>query len=105
VEGASEASHTIEMEKRIESGLLDWTDGSAQAPPSLFGYGLGVMSNGSEKLSPYAAKWRSDNWTETDQATTFFEGGWYLVSGVKPKLALLPLGFVWIAASECLAKD
>jgi len=29
----------------------------------------------------------------------------YVVSGVKPKLALLALGFVWIAASECLDKD
>jgi hypothetical protein len=44
------------------------------------GYGLGVMSNGSDKLSDYAARWRGGGfWTETDQATTFFEGGWYLV--------------------------
>jgi hypothetical protein len=80
VSGTGEASHTIEMKKRILSGLLDWTDGTVEAPPSLFGYGLGVMSNGSDKLSNYAADWRRNGyWTETDQATTFFEGGWYLV--------------------------
>jgi hypothetical protein len=75
-----EEAHTIEMENRIENGLLGWIDGSRRAPPSIFGYGLGVMSNGSDKLSAYAAEWRSNGfWTETDQATTFFEGGWYLV--------------------------
>jgi hypothetical protein len=80
VDGTSEASHSIEIEKRVEGGLLGWADGSVEAPPSLFGYGLGVMSNGSDKLSAYAAQWRrSGYWTETDQATTFFEGGWYLV--------------------------
>jgi hypothetical protein len=78
--GTSEASHNVEVEKRLESGLLDWTGGSTEAPPSLFGYGLGVMSNGSDKLSAYAARWRSSGfWTETDQASTFFEGGWYLI--------------------------
>jgi len=80
VSGTGEVSHTIEMKKRILSGLLDWTDGTVEAPPSLLGYGLGVMSNGSDKLSNYAAEWRRNGyWTETDQATTFFEGGWYLV--------------------------
>jgi hypothetical protein len=80
VTGTGESSHAVEMEKRIMGGLLDWTEGTEQAPPSLFGYGLGVMSNGSDKLSAYAAGWRSGGyWTETDQATTFFEGGWYLV--------------------------
>ena len=80
VEGHSESSHTVEIEKRVIGGLLDWTDGWEEAPPSLFGYGLGAMSNGSEKISAYAARWRDAGfWTETDQATTFFEGGWYLV--------------------------
>ena len=76
----SEASHNVELAERIQHGLLGWTDGWEDAPPSLFGYGLGVMSNGSDKLSAYAAQWRANGfWTETDQATTFFEGGWYLV--------------------------
>jgi hypothetical protein len=80
VEGSSEKTHSIEIEKRVKSSLLDWTQGSTEAPPSFLGYGLGVMSNGSDKLSAYAAKWRGDGfWTETDQATTFFEGGWYLI--------------------------
>ncbi len=80
VTGTGEASHSIEMKKRILNGLLDWTDGTVEAPPSLFGYGLGVMSNGSDKFSNYAADWRNGGyWTETDQATTFFEGGWYLI--------------------------
>ena len=80
VSGTQEASHTIEVKNRILNGLLDWTEGTVEAPPSLFGYGLGVMSNGSDKLSDYAAEWRYGGyWTETDQATTFFEGGWYLV--------------------------
>jgi hypothetical protein len=78
--GATDTSHSIEVKERVEEGLLGWTSGLTEAPPSLFGYGLGVMSNGSEKLSAYAAHWRSGGfWTETDQATTLFEGGWYLV--------------------------
>jgi hypothetical protein len=78
--GTEELSQRTELQQRIKSGLLDWTSGGQNAPPSLFGYGLGVMSNGSEKLSNYAATWRSNTyWTETDQATTFFEGGWYLI--------------------------
>jgi len=45
------------------------------------GYGLGVMSNGADKLSRYAFEWRYNpgSWTESDQATTLFEGGWYLI--------------------------
>jgi hypothetical protein len=83
------------MEKRIQGGLLEWTDGTLEAPPSLFGYGLGVMSNGSDKLSAYAAQWRSSGfWTETDQATTFFEGGWYLV--------LVWYGFRFWVIGKCL---
>ncbi len=78
--GTEDTSHRVELQQRIISGLLDWTSGTRSAPPSLFGYGLGVMSNGSEKLSDYAASWRSGGfWTETDQSTTFFEGGWYLI--------------------------
>ena len=80
VEGTTESSHSVEVEKRIAGSLLDWTQGTVEAPPSVLGYGLGVMSNGSEKFSAYAAQWRNGGfWTEADQATTFFEGGWYLI--------------------------
>ena len=79
-EGTFGKSHTEEVIERVEQTLFGWTDGSPQAPPNLFGYGLGVMSNGSSKFSNYATQWRSNGfWTESDQATTFFEGGWYLV--------------------------
>ncbi len=55
---------------------------SLEADKSLktfFGNGLGVMSNGSNTFSSYADSWRSHYWTETDFATTLFEGGYYLV--------------------------
>ena len=42
------------------------------------GNGLGIMSNGSDTFSPYAAQYRADLWTETDFASTLFEGGFYL---------------------------
>ena len=44
----------------------------------LFGNGIGVMSNGSEKLSEYASTVKT-SWTETDFATSAWEGGIYLV--------------------------
>ena len=47
---------------------------------SLLGNGLGVMTNGSEKISDYAKSIRSNGvWTETDFATIIWEGGFYLV--------------------------
>ena len=74
------AEDNAEVKTRIEGDLFGWMDGSDAAPPSGLGYGLGVMSNGSDKLSAYAAHWRANGfWTESDRATTFFEGGWYLV--------------------------
>jgi hypothetical protein len=49
-------------------------------PVSAFGYGLGTMSNGAEKLSAYARVQRREGyWTETDWLTTLFEGGIYLM--------------------------
>ncbi len=78
--GSAEQSHTKEMSERVIGVLTGWTSGIQGAPPTLFGYGLGVMSNGSEKLSQYAASWRrGGRWTETDLATTLFEGGYYLI--------------------------
>lgn len=66
-----------EIQQRILSSTFDWI-GSIFTTP-FFGYGLGIMSNGSELLSSYAATTRAFSWTETDFATTLFEGGIYLV--------------------------
>ena len=47
---------------------------------SVFGNGLGVMTNGSDKISSYAAGIRSGGyWTETDFGTILWEGGLYLM--------------------------
>lgn len=47
---------------------------------SMFGKGLGVMTNGADKVSAYAASIRFDGtWTESDFATIIWEGGFYLV--------------------------
>jgi hypothetical protein len=47
---------------------------------SLFGSGLGTMSNGADQLSSYAYSIRKNGfWTESDLATTLYEGGIYLL--------------------------
>jgi hypothetical protein len=47
---------------------------------SFFGNGLGVMTNGSDKISSYAASIRNSGfWTETDFSTIIWEGGVYLI--------------------------
>lgn len=47
---------------------------------SFLGHGLGVMTNGSDKISSYAASIRNSGfWTETDFSTIVWEGGLYLV--------------------------
>jgi hypothetical protein len=73
--------HTAEIKGRVADALYNWMDGIGyEAPPTLFGYGLGVMSNGADKISRYAATWRNQGtWGEVDLANTLFEGGWYLV--------------------------
>ncbi|HAV12552.1 MAG TPA: hypothetical protein DCX06_03495 [Opitutae bacterium] len=69
-----------EVEGRFEHAFINWRYGLRDAPPNLLGYGLGVMSNGSEKLSPYANSWRERRiWGEADLPNTLFEGGWWLV--------------------------
>ncbi|HSN47374.1 MAG TPA: hypothetical protein VLR29_01305 [Flavobacterium sp.] len=46
---------------------------------SFLGHGLGVMTNGSDKISSYAALMRNSGfWTETDFSTIVWEGGLYL---------------------------
>ncbi len=72
-------SHVQDVMARVVSGLIDWT-GSIKTTPIL-GNGLGIQSNGSERLSPWAsllkARW---GWMETDQHMVLFEGGIYLVA-------------------------
>ncbi len=78
--GVGERSQENEMKSRMNYALFDWMTGMEGAPASTFGYGLGVMSNGSGLVSPYAAGWRNQGvWGEADLPNTLFEGGWYLV--------------------------
>jgi hypothetical protein len=75
--GSLEQTHAEEMEERIVTGLLGWTKDIEDTP--LLGNGIGLMSNGVDRLSDYAAVVRSTGfWTETDQATVLYEGGMYL---------------------------
>lgn len=68
---------SAEVKDRIYSSMFDWMNSIFTTP--FLGYGLGIMSNGSQYLSSYAATTRAFSWTETDLATTLFEGGIYLV--------------------------
>ncbi len=78
--GVGERSQENEMKSRMNYALFDWMTGIEGAPASAFGYGLGVMSNGSGLVSQYAADWRNKGiWGEADLPNTLFEGGWYLV--------------------------
>jgi len=64
--------------RRVSKGLSNWINEAVSGP--VFGKGLGVMSNGTDKLSNYAAVIRSEGfWTETDPATVVYEGGIYLM--------------------------
>ncbi len=74
-----EHTQNQEMAGRVSNMFFGWLENPVAAP-TVFGRGLGVMSNGADKLSAYAASWRSyGRWTETDMATTLFEGGFYLI--------------------------
>jgi hypothetical protein len=66
-----------EIQDRISDSLFNWTRSVSSTP--FLGYGLGIMSNGSELVSNYAFSTRAYSWTETDFATTLFEGGLYLM--------------------------
>ena len=68
---------STEIQDRISDSLFNWTRSISSTP--FFGYGLGIMSNGSEMVSSYAFTARAYSWTETDFATTLFEGGLYLM--------------------------
>jgi hypothetical protein len=68
---------STEIRDRVYKDMFSWTSDISSTP--FFGYGLGIMSNGSESLSKYASMIRGNSWTETDFASTLFEGGIYLV--------------------------
>ncbi len=93
--GYNGQSNTGEIVNRI---LGSFTGGSETIVDggfyeTLFGKGIGVMTNGSSQLSSYADFYRSSGvWTETDFATTAWEGGVYLVVlwyGFRVSLVLL----------------
>jgi hypothetical protein len=67
-----------EIQTRVLQSFTGWIADAGQTP--FFGNGLGIMSNGSDSISPYARSFRSLGiWEETDFATTLFEGGIYLI--------------------------
>jgi hypothetical protein len=80
-EGNEERSHSEEIEERVAGGFFGWTTWffKEETIQILFGNGLGVMSNGSDKISSYANVIRQSLWTETDLATIVWEGGLYLL--------------------------
>lgn len=60
----------------------------------MFGFGIGVMSNGVQNFSGYAAAIRDRVWGETDLANTVLEGGLYFVfiwMGTRVAIVLLCL--------------
>ena len=80
--GTEQVSHGEEIQGRILDSLLDWTNwyGKQDVPSMLIGNGLGIMSNGSNRISDYANKIRANGfWTEGDVPTTVWEGGIYLL--------------------------
>ncbi|MCJ8210234.1 hypothetical protein MUY27_10970 [Mucilaginibacter sp. RS28] len=78
--GTEERSHSQEIEGRVSEELFAWVGWLFRQDllPMLFGRGLGVMSNGSDKISAYAAVERSFG-AEADYITTAWEGGVYLM--------------------------
>ncbi|OKS85144.1 hypothetical protein [Mucilaginibacter polytrichastri] len=81
--GSEEKSHSAEIEDRVFGDFFSWTNWLFidDTIPMLFGNGIGVMSNGSEKISVYAneAKNKSGGGLESDYDVTAWEGGIYLM--------------------------
>ena len=79
--GTEERSHSEEVEDRVVGDFFGWTTWlfKESSIELLFGNGLGVMSNGADKLSSYANSVRMVLWTETDLSTVVWEGGMYLL--------------------------
>jgi hypothetical protein len=71
-------NHTEQTAGRLLDGMVNWIPMIYHQPP--LGNGLGVMSNGSQKISSYAAGIRQDNyWMETELASIMYEGGVYVL--------------------------
>jgi len=71
-------SNTEETTGRVLEGMVNWLPMTYHQPP--LGNGLGIMSNGSQKISSYAASVRIDGyWMETELATIMYEGGVYVL--------------------------
>jgi hypothetical protein len=68
---------STEIWGRVFEAFFGWTANIGDVP--FFGNGLGIMSNGSDAISPYSRNFRLEGWTETDFATSLFEGGPYLI--------------------------
>lgn len=80
-QGYGGMSQNEEVQGRILGSFLEWTEWFwfQDWRSVLFGNGLGVMSNGSDQISAYAAKVRAGGfWTETDFPSSLWEGGLYL---------------------------
>lgn len=98
-------THNQEVAGRVADSLFDWTSWfwDQDIASITLGNGLGVMSNGSEKISGYAARIKiHGTWTENDVPTTFWEGGMYLaVIWYGFRLFLILLCYrVWYAIKE-----
>jgi hypothetical protein len=95
--GTEDVSNQEEMQDRILGGYTDWTNwyGEQELTSILIGNGLGIMSNGSDKISNYASTIRSTGfWMEGDVSATVWEGGIYLM--------LLWYGFRFAVIVFCL---
>lgn len=80
--GSEDVSHSDEIGDRLEGNLTSWTEWLFEKEPIhlLFGSGLGVMSNGVDRISSYAYNIRKTGfWTESDMASAAWEGGLYFV--------------------------
>jgi hypothetical protein len=76
-----ESTQSEEMTGRVTDSFMNWTTWMLDQDivAIAFGNGLGVMSNGSEKISEYARDLKEYTWgTESDFDTTLYEGGFYL---------------------------
>ena len=74
---------TNELETRLINSFLEESEWVADLSfvQVLMGQGIGVMSNGSEKISSYSLEKRTGGfWTENDFQSTLWEGGLYLVA-------------------------
>jgi hypothetical protein len=81
--GSEDGSQAAEMQSRVTGGFLGWTEWAFDQDiiAIMFGNGVGLMSNGSEKISQYAYDLKNEESaisTESDFDSTIYEGGIYL---------------------------